>query len=188
MNTSRFSRIAPRLLAGTGLTALLGAGAIVSSRPAHSTGGPVPVTETSPVTTLAGDGIGKQPFAATINISIASGASGGTDNGNVTPGTQTVAVPAGKRLVVQMVSVYRSRSLTAGSGVQIFLNGNVNGGYASYAMPSAIANGATYAGASQAMTFVADAGTEVLANAFRTVTTGAETDTVTVSGYLVNVP
>lgn len=188
MNTSRFSRMMPRLLAGIGLAALLGAAALVSSRPAHSVGGPVPVTETTPVTTLAGDGPGKQPFAATIFVNIPNGAYGALDNGNVSPGTQTVAVPAGKRLVVQTISVYRSGTLAAGSGAQIFINASLNSTYTSYAVPSVIANGAPYVGVAQPMTFVADPGTEVLANAYRTGTTGAESETVTIAGYLVNVP
>jgi hypothetical protein len=128
-----------------------------------------------------------QPFQATIIISIANGTSGGGDNGNVSPGTQTVLIPTGKRLVVQTVSVYRSGAISA-SITQIFINSSVNGGYASYAVPPVPPSAASYAGATLTGPFYADGGTELLANAFRNSTSGAETETVTVSGYLVDVP
>jgi hypothetical protein len=128
-----------------------------------------------------------QPFQANIYINIANGTSGGGDNGNVSPGTQTLLIPTGKRLVVQTVSMYRSGTFSA-SITQIFINASVNGGYAAYALPPAPASTASYSGAAFTGVFYADGGTELLANAFRNSTTGAETETVTVSGYLVDVP
>jgi len=128
-----------------------------------------------------------QPFQKTILINIASGASGGGDNGNVSPGTQTLLIPTGKRLVVQTVSMYRGGAISATS-TQIFINASVNGAYAAYAVPPVPASAASYAGATLTGLFYADGGTELLANAFRNSTSGAETDTVTISGYLVDVP
>jgi hypothetical protein len=99
----------------------------------------------------------------------------------------TVLIPAKKRLVVQTVSVYRSGAISA-STVQIFMNTSVHGTYASYALPLIPASAASYVGTTFNGVFYADADTELLANAFRDSTSGAETDTVSVTGYLVNVP
>ncbi len=128
-----------------------------------------------------------QPFQANIYINIANGSSGGGDNYNVNPGTQTVLIPTGKRLVVQTVSMYRSGATSVGS-TQIFINASINGTYSSFAVPPASPSTASYSGATLTGLFYADGGTELLANAFRTSTTGAESETVTVSGYLVDVP
>jgi hypothetical protein len=141
----------------------------------------------NPVHTKATDNPALQPFQANITITIQNGNSGGTDNGNVSPGTQTVLIPAKKRLVVQTVSVYRAGAISA-STVQIFVNASVQGTYASYALPLTPASAATYVGTTFNGVFYADADTELLANAFRNSTSGAETDTVSVTGYLVNVP
>ncbi len=128
-----------------------------------------------------------QPFQANIYINIANGSSGGGDNGNISPGSQTVLIPAGKRLVVQTVSVYRSGSFSA-TTTQIFINASVNGSYTAYAVPPAPPSTASYSGATLSGLFYADGGTELLANAFRNSTSGAETETVSISGYLVDVP
>jgi hypothetical protein len=128
-----------------------------------------------------------QPFQANIYINIANGSSGGGDNGNVSPGTQTLLIPTGKRLVVQTVSVYRSGAISAAS-TQVFINASVNGAYTAFAVPPAPPSAASYSGTTLTGLFYADGGTELLANAFRTTTSGAETETVTVSGYLVDVP
>jgi hypothetical protein len=124
-------------------------------------------------------------YQGNIYITIANGAGVGSDNGDVSPGTQTLLIPAGKRLVVQSASMYRSGAGAAKSTIQIFVNTNVNGTYASYALPLATDNGANYAGATLNGTFYADGGTELLANAFRNNTTGAENVVVSVTGYLV---
>ena len=128
-----------------------------------------------------------QPFQANIFINIANGSSAGGDNGNVSPGTQTLLIPAGKRLVVQTVSFYRSGAISTGS-TQIFINASVNGTYSAFSAPSAPATSASYSGATLPSLFYADGGTELLANAFRNSTSGAESETVTVSGYLVDTP
>lgn len=128
-----------------------------------------------------------QPFQQNINISIAAGASSGGDNGNVSPGTQTVLIPAGKRLVVQTVSMYRSGTISS-STTQIFINASVNGTYAAFALPFAQPTAGSYSGATLNGPFYADGGTELLANAFRSSTAGTESDVVAISGYLVDTP
>jgi hypothetical protein len=148
---------------------------------------PVVVTNTTakPVPTI--DTAAQQPFQANIYINIANGASGGGDNSNVSPGTQTILIPPGKRLVVQTVSVYRSGAISTQT-VQVFINSSVGGAYCAFATPIIPASTASYVGIAQPMTFYSDGNTRLLANAFRAGTTGAESETVTISGYLVNVP
>jgi len=146
---------------------------------------PAQITNTT-LPTVASDNPAFQPFQANIYVNIANGASGGTDNGNVSPGTQTVLIPAGKRLVVQTVSAYRSGAISTQT-VQIFINTSVGGTYAAFAMPLISGSTASYVGAAQPITFYADGGTELLANAFRSGTSGAESETVTITGYLVNI-
>ena len=158
---------------------------IVQNTPANSVPAVITNNSAKPVPTI--DTAAQKPFQANIYINIADGASGGGDNGNVSPGTQTVSIPAGKRLVVQTVSAYRSGTISTQT-VQIFINSSVGGNYAAFSMPVFPATTASYVGAAQPMTFYADGGTQLLANAFRNGTSGAESETVTISGYLVNVP
>jgi hypothetical protein len=147
---------------------------------------PAKITNTT-LPTVASDNPAFQPFQASIYVSIANGSNSGGDNGNVSPGTQTVLIPAGKRLVVQTVSMYRQGTI-ATQTVQIFINSSFGGTYTAFALPVVGGTTASYVGAAQPMTFYADGGTELLANVFRSGTTGAESETVTISGYLVNLP
>ena len=175
-----------RMLAGFIATLAMCA---VSQTATFAASQPVVVTNpsSSPVPTVGRDNPAFQPFQANIYINIANGSSGGGDNGNVSPGTQTVLIPAGKRLVVQTVSVYRSGAISTQT-TQVFINSSVGGSYAAFALPVISGSAASYVGIAQPMTFYSDGGTELLANAFRNGTAGAEADTVTISGYLVNVP
>ena len=180
--------LAPRLLAGFGTAALLGAVCLVSSRPAHTAGGPVPVTvSNTPLAVTPTDATVQQPFTANVVITIPNGSDEGTDNGG-TIGAQAIPVPAGKRLIVQTVSQYRVSATAAGSTVQIFVNSSLNGTYSAYSLSPAPGTSASYSGSTQALTFQADGGSALVVNAFRNTTVGAESDVVTVSGYLVNVP
>lgn len=178
-----------RLIGLLGLAALLMVLSLVATHRAQSAGGAVAVqvTNTTPLSTSDAYAAYAQPFQANIYINIANGASGGGDNGNVSPGTQTVSIPAGKRLVVETVSMYRSGAISSQT-VQIFINGSVGGNYAAYALPAAPASTASYSGLVQPIRFSVDGGTQLLANAYRNGTTGAESETVTISGYLVNTP
>ena len=185
MNTVR--SLTPRLLAGFGTAALIAAlGLVAASRPAHTAGGPIAVTvANAPLAVTATDSPAQQPFTANVEITILDGSNAGTDNGNTT-GTQTVLVPAGKRLIVQTISLYRNGSTPAGSTVQIFVNSAINGIYSAYSLPPAPGSDATFSGSTQALTFQADSGTSLVVNAFRNEASGTESETVTVSGYLVN--
>lgn len=169
MKSSSLRPFAPRLLAAFSTAALVAAvGLFASSRPAHTAGGPIPVTVANVPLAVSVSPV-QQPFAARISINIANGATGGDDNGNLT-GTQTIPIPTGKRLVVQMLSTYRSSG--SSNAVQVFVNASLNGGFSSYALPFVPATGADFSGISQALTFQADGGTSLIINAFRTGKTG----------------
>ena len=147
--------------------------------------GPTPVVITNgPVATFAAP---VQPFAANVYININTGTNSGSDNGNLA-GTQTAAVPAGKRLVVQTMSVYRNASAPNGSSLQVFLNAVTNGALAAWSLPPVVANGTLFTGSTAAVTFYVDGGTNFLVNAFRNVTTGGEPLVFSLTGYLVDMP
>ncbi len=133
------------------------------------------------------EGPARQPFVATIYPTILNGTSIGSDNGNP-GGIQTFPVPVGKRLVVQTISMYRNSTLGANSTVQVYVNASVNGSYAAYGLPVVPNSGSYHPGIAQGLTFTADGGTNVLVNAFRNGSVGTESSTVTVAGYLVDVP
>ena len=143
----------------------------------NSSGNPVPVQIV--------DGTSEQPYTLNVNINIADGATGGSANGNTT-GAQSFAVPAGKRLVVETVSMYRPGDI--GQSVQIFVNTFSGAQYSAFAVPSAAGSGGVYTGATQAMKFYADPGTRGVVNAFRSGPTSSETVTVAIAGHLVDVP
>ena len=179
--------LAPRLMAGFGTLALLAAVGLFASRPAHSGGGPVPVTVTNTVSNRDTEGPARQPFVATLALKILNGNSTGSNN-SLPNGTQTFPVPVGKRLIVQTISMYRDGTFAANSSVQVYVNASVNGSYASYALPVVPNSGGLFPGIAQGLTFAADGGTTVLVNTFRNGSVGVETDTVIVAGYLVDVP
>ena len=125
------------------------------------------------------------PFQANIYATIPDGLSGGSDNGNVSPGTQTVLAPKGHKLVIQSVSIYRSGAIT-GTTVQAFVNAEFKNSYSSFALPLTPASTASYSGSTFTGNFYAQGGSEVLVNVFRNGTVGAESDTIVISGYLAN--
>ena len=172
---------APRLFAGVGLLALLGAVGLVSMRPARSTGGPVPVAVTNtPLAVVSTDPAIAQPYAQTVFPNFAVGK-------KFAPNI-SLAVPVGKRLVVQTVSVLRTGTITPGSVSEIAVVVGTNGDTSYFALPSPPATAASFSGISQALTFQVDGGTSLTIFGSRNTTVGSEGDIVTVSGYLVNVP
>ena len=92
---------APRLLAGFGTAALVaGVGLFASSRPAHTAGGPIPVTvSNAPLGVTSTEG---QPVEVYVDA-------------NTSPSSSNLVytVPAGKRLVVE------SMSLVVGGGSNV---------------------------------------------------------------------
>ena len=80
--------LAPRLLAGFGTLALLAAFGLFASRPAHTAGGPVPVTvANSSLATADLDDPDQQPFQVTLS----------PHSSTTNQATDTYTVPAGKR-------------------------------------------------------------------------------------------
>lgn len=154
------------------------AAASFSSSSAHqyqNAANTVPATEQKPNT----------PYQGTITIVIDSGSNQGSENGVNNPGTQTLLIPAGQRLIIQTVSMFRATGGSSGSTVQVFIDASLNNAYGFYALPPVTNNGAVDIGATFTGTLYADGGTELLANAYRSNTTGTETVTVSVTGYLV---
>ena len=166
------------------LSVLIGGLGLLASRPAHTVGGPIPVTvANTPLATTPTDvAAPQQPFTARTVYLIQSGTEfGDLDTGE---GYKEIAVPAGKRLVIQTVSV--SRSGFGGGTIQAYIRLVTNGKNSFYALP-AVPNSATlHAGASQALTLYADPGSIILFAVDRSQPSGTEFVEFSVSGYLVN--
>ena len=86
--------LAPRLFAGIGLLALLAAFGLFASRPAHTAGGPVPVTVANTVMNRDLDNSARQPFQTTLQPFSITGYTA----------SDSFTVPAHKRLVIEFVS------------------------------------------------------------------------------------
>lgn len=108
---------APRLLAGFGAAALLGAVCLVSSRPAHTAGGPIAVNvANTPISTAAADDPAKQPFQATRFV----------ENNSV--GVFFSPVPVGKRLVIESINTFSNiRDDSHSHTLYLGPNGTVDG-------------------------------------------------------------
>ena len=158
-----------RLLAGIGLLALLAAIGLVTSRPAHSGGGPVPVTVVNAVTNHDGDNPALQPFAIRVFP---------TPKASV-----TFTVPTGKRLVIQQVSAFSFGSTTV-EDVELF---SVLAGKAStLRIPFTVNNhGIVYA--TQSLTHYADAG-KVEVKVDDTDVNDTRGLNIDITGYFVDVP
>ena len=95
MTTPPSSSFAPRLLAGLSAAAFVaGVGLFAASRPAHSTGGPVPVAVTNAVQDR--DSPARQPFQQQALLSFSGGF--------LSPSYNFGTVPAGKRLVIESLT------------------------------------------------------------------------------------
>ena len=84
---------APRFFAAFGLLALVGAVGLVSSRPAHTAGGPIAVSVANTVRSHDADNPAQQPFQTRLDF-----------DSTTTNSEGTFVVPAGKRLVLENVS------------------------------------------------------------------------------------
>jgi len=164
---------APRLLAGFGTLALLAAVGLFASHPAHSVGGPVPVTvANSPLATADLDNPDQQPFQITLspysNVSRSA--------------TDTYIVPAGKRMVID----YYSASLAQfplGGYADLSLTTTVHG-ISSFYQP--IPPASSTAPFNQMTRIYADPGTAVQAEV--TSSSGAHCGgNIILSGHIVNV-
>ena len=171
------SSLAPRLLAGVGLAALLGTAALVSMRPAHSVGGPVPVAVTNaPLLTTPTDLAGpSQPFQRLFQPQAPNGARV----------SQSIVVPAHKRLVIEYVSASLSQ-YPSGVGGFVYLETRAGGQSVTYYLTDTVQS---FAKRSQSLRLYADPGTTVTVAAAsgNFVTPGVGAD-VEMSGYYVDVP
>ena len=173
------SSLGSRLLAGVGTLALLAAVGLFSSRPARTAGGPVPVTvANAPLAVTAADNPAKQPFQAFVPVYLPNRQNSATG--------PTIPVPAGKRLVIQMVSVWRSGTLAPGEGVRAYVGCTVKSSLIFYPLPFVPTDGTVAPGTMQAVTLYADSGTDLMINVFRNGTSGDEADFASVTGYLVD--
>jgi hypothetical protein len=166
----------PTLLAAAALLLAAGPAAAVGPTPVTVTGGPV-ATMAAPAT----------PFMANVYINITAGNALGDFNNNFN-GPQSVAVPAGKRLVVQAMSAYRYGSSPSGSSLQVYVDAPTNGQVGAWALPPIVANGTQYPGVSQPLVYYVDGGSRFLVNAYRNSNGANESVQVSISGYLVDAP
>lgn len=98
-------------------------------------------------------------------------------------------VPGGKYMVVQTVSYFRVGA-AAGSIGQLFIKATQAPGHtASFALPSAVADGSTFPASTLSATFYAYSGTSLIGNLYRSGDTSTdETCEIVISGYLVAGP
>ena len=151
---------------------------LAASRPAHTAGGPIPVNVANTVSIQDTENPAKQPFQQAASAVFADG----SDSAD-----SSIAVPAGKRLVVETVAVSRSGVL-GNTSSHIYLGATLNGNTVYYPLPVLGVNGVDAPGMAQMLRFYADPASTLSLYASRSGSSGRETDVVTVSGYLVNVP
>ena len=174
-----------RLLACFGTLALAGAIGLVSSRPAHTAGGPIAVTvANTPLATTAAADPAKQPFTAQTIYVFADGSENGSPD--TASGYKDIAVPAGKRLVIQTIGLYHP--FYVAETMQVFIAPITNAVGNDFALPPLAGNGTSYLGVAQSVTLYADPGSTVSFIAYRSQSGGPDFLTLTVSGYLVDTP
>ncbi len=172
--------LTPRLLAGFGTAALLAGIGLVASRPAHTAGGPVPVTvANTPLTTRPIDiATPAQPFALRMDLTFTDGYV-----------AKTFTVPANKRLVL----TYIASSCGVAPGAKAFfdLSTIVNGKEVEAHLPL-VPQGAILGqdlfNLSCPVTVYADSGTVVTVSVLDSDTAGTGGLIVGLYGYYVDVP
>ena len=165
----------PRLLAGVGLLALLGGIGLMSSRPARTAGGPIPVTVSNlPLPTLPTDvAAPRQPVGTQVLVTVTGGF-----------GSDTVyTVPAGKRLVIETISATTEFPNTAPNSYSVLV---VINNFAAFSAFPLLPSG-SFASGSQSVHLYADPGTTVLGRVFGK-STASDQIGVSLSGYLVDAP
>ncbi len=141
---------APRLLAAFGTLALLAsAGLFASSRPAHTAGGPVPVTVANTSLAVTDAAAARQAVSRTLTLS-----------GEIftVPFGTLYTVPANKRLVIETMSAVSNRN--DANGYTFFIN-TTEGGTATQTFFNLVPNGARYSAASQPMRLYVDPGSTI---------------------------
>jgi len=160
-------------LALLALLALLGGLGLFASRPAHTAGGPIPVTVSNTVQNRDLDNPALQPFQFTLAPSSNSSNSA----------TDSYTVPAGKRVVLEYYSAQLTQYPLGGYGYMYLIT--TGGGNAAYykAVPAV----ASTVPLNQLTRIYADPGTTIQASV--TQSSGSSCGGVVIlSGYLVNVP
>ncbi len=172
---------APRLFAAVGtLTLLAAAGLFASSRPAHTAGGPVPVTVANTVQNHDRDNPALQPVGVTDFV----------QTNDQTYATKTLyTVPPGKRLVLESVSAI-SQAPGDTAGYTVFVNTGTGTGRAVAvvtASPAAAETGGAYSAATQPVRQYADSNSPVFVQVYKKGSAGFQV-AVSLSGYLVDTP
>ena len=172
---------APRLFAGFGTLTLLAGVSLFASRPAHTAGGPIPVTVANTplyAITRDSDNVARQPVSISTYLYSNTTTSYVSDNNLYT-------VPTGKRLVIDYVTSVAFNSADANSynfDVTTRQNGsdqNINF--------NELPDTAPYSTASQKVELCADPGTTVSVNVFND-QKNAPSVLLTIAGHLVDVP
>ena len=168
---------APRLLAGFGTLTLLTGLGLASARPARTAGGPIAVTvaNTPIVTTQTDPAAPSQPFQHTFQ----------TEAPNDIRTSESIVVPAHKRLVIEYVSASLNE-YPAGVGGTAYLVTTAGGETVYY---YTVSHAQDFNKRSQSVRIYADPGTTVTVGAssdnYSTPHIGTDTE---VSGYYVDVP
>ena len=185
--TTPLHAFGPRLLAGFGTLTLLGGIGLLSSRPARTAGGPVPVNVSNlPLPTTPTDlAAPSQPFQASTTYEIKPGLISGSVASDFL--YTDITVPAGKRLVIQTVGVERN-GVANYQTLRSDINTTVNGKTVSFPLPLVPYDFPAYPGVTQSMTLYSDGGTVLTFYVVRSGTVGTEFVNLRVSGYLVNMP
>lgn len=177
--TKMSNQLAYRLLGAVTAVVLIAAITLLGQHRARSAGGAVAVQVTNATLATTDSSLtGAQVYLVQPTLSIANGSM---------DGFATVTVPTGKRLVAETVSAFRSGNGLTTQSLQLFVgrHDTLNG---DFALPAVAPSSANSPGSTLAIRCYFDPGTTIFLGAHRSGTSGAETDTVTISGYLVNVP
>lgn len=146
---------------------------------AATTSAPVTVTNpaSDPVQTRATDNPANHAVQFSFGLFMNNG------DTNVFSGP-VYTVPAGKRLVIQTVSVFRSGANILTQAGQVFITTRFNNAFTLLAVPDTEPNG-MFPAATLSTVFYADPATPVSISAYRTSGAGQESDNITIAGYLV---
>ena len=177
-NTTR--RIRPRttlrvrVVSGLALIGLLAGLGLFAARPAHTAGGPIAVNVANTAQTQDGDG--RQPVEGQILVS-------STDNTAYNKLVYTV--PAGKRLIVESMTLTPTGFDSVNGYTALVLNDNSAGTLISFASLAASAGVGATTCVTQPLRLHIEPGGKVLVNVFKSGTSPVEVY-ISLSGYLVD--
>ena len=143
------SQLGSRLLAGVGTLALLGGIGLMSSRPARTAGGPVPVTVANPSLAVTDADAARQ--AVTGNL-ILSGPVFSSPSGIL------YTVPASKRLVIETVAAISNRNDANAYTIEV---DTITGGVLEQTFVTLLPNSALYSTLAQPLRLYADPGSTI---------------------------